>query len=93
MNTELEKSVNYKFKQNGEVSLSLSPDYMRRESDTWNRSVEDWVRDYCKRNRIVCKLEPFNYDEDRLVLYFKSQNQLSWFILGGGREFPYFEFL
>ncbi len=75
-------------------SLSLSREYMGRESLRWGRDVEGWVRAYATRNKI-----PFvetldrGVSEARLRLDFPSRWRQKFFVLRGNSEFPYFEFL
>ncbi len=71
--------------------LSLSCEYMGRESSRWGRGVEDWVVAYLRRNDIPWQEEVID-DERRLRIDFQSRWRQKFFILRANAEFPYFEF-
>jgi hypothetical protein len=74
--------------------LGLSREYMARESSRWNRSVEDWVRDYAKRNKVETSVkdDPDPNAGQYLLLHFASRWRRDVFVRQGNKEFPYFEF-
>lgn len=73
-------------------TLSLSKEYMARESSHWERDIEKWVRAYAARN-IIPFSEVKKNGEPRLQLNFPSIWRQKFFVLRGNSEFPYFEFL
>jgi len=75
------------------ITLKISTEYMEREGKRWERSVSDWVTDYCVRNKISYWSDfDRTIEEFYLVLSFNSYNQRNWFARQGNKEFPYFEF-
>jgi len=69
------------------ITLKISIGYMEREG------VKDWVIDYCHRNKIsYWNSLDRSISKFYLVLSFKSDNQLNWFVRQGNKKFPYFEF-
>ena len=76
--------------------LSISQEYLDRESNKWGKSVTDWVENYAKRNKIIHgRIIDRNTREGdaRLELIFRSENQLNWFVRQGNKMWPYFEFI
>ena len=72
--------------------LGISREYMERESARWNRSVEEWVKDYAKRNGVTTSTQAQGEAGEYLLLHFRSRWRRDIFVRQGNKEFPYFEF-
>lgn len=74
------------------VALSISSEYMGRESVRWGRDLEGWVLSYLARNGIPSYFED-RLGEERLRINFQSLWRQKFFVLKANAEFPYFEFI
>jgi len=76
------------------VNVDISTDYLDK-----NDGVREWLVSYCKANKIRTSTSKFHCIgdyrdmEERLVIHFRSNNQMRWFQLKGNQNYPYFEFL
>lgn len=72
--------------------ISISTEYMGRESARWGADVEGWVLSYLRRNKIPSEREERG-GEKYLRILFPSRWRAKFFVLMGNRAFPYFEFV
>ena len=86
---KLQISRNYLFR----CSISPSIDWLSNKSET----VEEWVINYAKINKIPFKFTDYIYSngssEEQIKLEFKSAGKYYAFLRIGNKNFPYFEFI
>jgi hypothetical protein len=72
--------------------LSISRSYMLKESQKRETSVESWVLDYLRRNKLTYQTTNTPEKNEHLEINFPSAWRQKFFILKGNAQFPYFEF-
>jgi hypothetical protein len=81
------------------VELEISCAYLNEERDKRGRDVQEWIMQYARRNKIQTRKSPRVFGARRvdvepyLILTFRSDNQLEWFVRKGNQSWPYFEFI
>lgn len=79
------------------TKIEISYEYL--ETEQKKNGVLNWVKAYCKRNKIQMKTIQKSYSgwerdlEDYFSIEFKSGNQANCFVRNGNNNFPYFEFI